>query len=81
MNRFFLMHYIKFTSCIQLKNQKIKMLNVSSAVENYPKINEEEFALSVSAVLCRHTWTVPQQRTQSISFTLIKIIQTEIVFA
>ena len=50
--------YLKSTPCIQLKNQKIKVLNVSSVIENSPKIKEEKFGLSVSAVLGGRTWTL-----------------------
>ena len=51
LNRSILMHYLKLTPCIQLKNQKIKTLNVSFVIENSPKIHEEQFGLRVSAVL------------------------------
>ena len=40
-NRSILMHYLKMTSCILLKNQKIKTLNTSSVMENSLKINGE----------------------------------------
>ena len=46
-----LMHYLKLISCIKLKNQKIKTLNIFCIVENSPKVNEENFGLSVSPVL------------------------------
>ena len=46
-----LMCYLKLTSFIQLKNKKIKTLNAFSVIENSPKLNEEKFRLSVSAVL------------------------------
>ena len=49
-----LMYYLKLITCIQLKNKKIKTLNVSSAIENSPKMNEEKFGLNVSAVFCAH---------------------------
>ena len=52
MNGSILMYYLKLTSCIQLKNQKIKTLNVSSEKETSLKMNEEKFGLSVSAVFC-----------------------------
>ena len=47
------------TSFIQLKNQKIKTLNLSSVMENFPKMNDKKFELSVSANLCERTWIVP----------------------
>ena len=50
----------ELTSCIQ---QKIKTLNVSSVMENSPKMNEEKFELSISAIVCGSTWTVHQQKT------------------
>ena len=76
-NRSILMYYLKLTSCIKLKNQKIKTLNVSSVMENYLKMNEEKFGLSVSAVFCRGTWTLSAQRTQNISMTFINRLETE----
>ena len=76
-----LMHYLKLTSYIELKNQKIKTLNVPSVIENSTKMKEEKFGLRVSAVLCGRTWTIPQQRIQSISVTFINRIETEVVFA
>ena len=72
MNRSVLMYYLKFTSCIQLKNQKIKTLNLPSVVKNAPKLKEKKCGLSVSAILCWHTWTVPDQRTYSMSITFIR---------
>ena len=61
MNRSILMYYLTLTSCIQLKNQISKTLNVSSVMENSRRIEEGKFGLSVSAVHCECTWTVPQQ--------------------
>ena len=72
---------MKLTSCIQLKKQKIKTLNASSEIENPLKKNEEKFELSNSAVSCERTWTVPEQRTQSISVTFINRLETEMFFA
>ena len=77
MSRSILMYYLILTSCIQLKNQKIKTLNVSSVMENSPKMNEEKFGLSV---LCGRTCIVLQQRTQSIFVTFIQRIEVEIDF-
>ena len=60
MNRFILMHYLKLTSCIELKNQKTKALNESFVMENSPKMRIfhlisflpewEKFRLNVLAV-------------------------------
>ena len=44
---------LKLTSCIQLKDQKIKTLNVFIVMENSPKMNKDKFGLSVSAGLYR----------------------------
>ena len=74
-------YYLKLNSCIQLKNQKIKMLNVFSVMENSPKMTEEKFGLSVLAILCKRSWTVPQQRTLSTSVSFINRIEGEMVFA
>ena len=63
------------------KESEIKMLNVSSVMEITPKIIEEKFGLSVSAVLCGCTQTVPQQRMQSISVTFTNRVEAEMVFA
>ena len=78
-NRSILMYYLKLASCIQLKNQKIKVLNVSSPMESSPKMNKEKFGLSASDVLCERT--VSQQRTQSISMTFINKIEAEMFLA
>ena len=56
MNQSILMYCLKLTFSTKLKNQKIKTLNVSSAIENSPKMNGEKFGLSVSAVFCAVTW-------------------------
>ena len=50
MNRSILVHYLKMTLRIQVKIQVIKTLNVSFVMENSPRMNEEKFGLSVSAV-------------------------------
>ena len=55
MTRFILMHSLKFTSYIQLDDQKIKTLNVTTVMRNSPKANEKKFGLSVSAVQCGAT--------------------------
>ena len=81
MNRSILMYYLKLTPYVQLKIQKIKMLNVSSVIENSPNLNEEKFGLSVSAVLCGRNWTAPQKRTQSISVAFINRIEAEMFLA
>ena len=80
-NCFILMYYLKLTSCIQLKNRKIKTLNVSSVTENSPKMHEVKFGLSVSAVLCGVIWTLSEQRTQNISVIFINRLETDVVFA
>ena len=59
-------------------NQKTKTLNASSVMENSPKMNEEKFGISVSADLCGRS--VLQERTKSISMTLINRIKVKIVF-
>ena len=75
------MYHLKLTSCIPLKNQKIKTLNVSYIMENSPMMNEEKFGLVVSAVLCENTWTLKEERTQSVSVTCINRLEAESVFA
>ena len=62
-----MMYYQKLISGIELKNKKIKSLNVSSVLGNSPKMNEMKFGLSDSPVFWRHTWAVPQQSSQNIS--------------
>ena len=80
MNRSILMNYLKLNSCIQLRNQKTKTLNVSSVTENSLKMNDEKFGLNVSVVLFSRTWTLPHQRTQSISVTFINRLKEKIDF-
>ena len=58
-------------------NKKIKTLNVSSTMENSPKMKKEKFEFNASAILCGHTWAVPQQRTLSISVAFINRIKAE----
>ena len=48
-------------------------------MENSPKINEEKFGLSVSAVLCGGTWTL--EKMQCISVALINRLDAEMTFA
>ena len=81
MNRSILVYYMKLVSCIQLKNQNIKTLNVSSVMENFPKMNEGKFGSSVSAACAPwRTWIVPAQRTQSISDAFVNRLEAEMVF-
>ena len=44
-------------------------------------MNEEKFGLVVSAVLCENTWTLKEERTQSVSVTCINRLEAESVFA
>ena len=82
MNRSILMYYLKLTSYIQLKNQKIKTLNVSSVMENSPKMKEDKYGLSVlAAVLFGCTWIEPVQRTQITSVTFINRLKADVIFA
>ena len=60
MNHSSLIYHLKLTSYIQIKNQKIKTLNVSSVMQNSPKMNEEKFGLSISAVLAHLDCTAAQ---------------------
>ena len=62
-------------------NESEQTLNISSLMKNSPKMNKEKFGLSISAVLCGRTSTVPQQRKQSISVTFINRIKAEMVSA
>ena len=58
-------------------NQKIKTLNVSSVMENSPKMNDEKFGLNVSAVLWGGNWILPE----NISVTFLNRLKAEMVFA
>ena len=60
---------------------EVKMLDVSSVLENYPKMKEEKSGLNVSAILCEGAWNLTEQWTQSISVIFINRLEIEVVFA